>query len=327
MSNAPKTLQEAIIYFADFDQCKAFMVELRWPDGKVKCPRCGAEKVTWLAKPRVWKCYGKHESPTFTLKTGTIFEDSAVALEKWLPAVWLLVTCKNGISSYEVARDLGVSQKSAWHMMHRIRFALHHGSFEKLSGHVEADETFIGGKARNMHVAKRARRITGTGGKDKTPVMGILERGKDGKNSKVRTTVIPNRKKSAIQSEVRKHVEAGSALYSDALQSYKGLEGEYTHQVIDHAVAYVDGQVHTNGLENFWSLLKRSISGTYVSVEPFHLFRYLDEQAYRYNNRKDEDGEKLNDFDRFKLAMTQVVGKRLTWGALTGKASDPPSAN
>jgi transposase-like protein len=271
MRNAPKTLQEAIIYFADFEQCRAFMVELRWPDGKVKCPRCDAEKVTWLAKPRVWKCYGKHDSPTFTLKTGTIFEDSPIALEKWLPAVWLLVTCKNGISSYEVARDLGISQKSAWHMMHRIRFALHHGSFEKLSGHVEADETFIGGKARNMHVAKRARRITGTGGKDKTPVIGILERGKDGKPSKVRTTVISNRKKHAIQSEVRKHVEAGSALYSDALQSYKGLEGEYAHQVIDHAVAYVDGQVHTNGLENFWSLLKRSISGTYVSVEPFPL--------------------------------------------------------
>ncbi len=322
MNSAPKTLQEAIIYFADFEQCKAFMVELRWPDGKVKCPRCSAEKVTWLAKPHVWKCYGKHESPTFTLKTGTIFEDSAVALEKWLPAVWLLVTCKNGISSYEVARDLGVSQKSAWHMMHRIRFALHAGSFEKFSGHVETDETFIGAKARNMHKNVRARRITGTGGKDKTPVMGILERGKDGKNSKVRTTVVPNRKKSALQAEVRRHVEAGSALYSDALKSYNGLEREYAHQVIDHAEAYVDGQVHTNGLENFWSLLKRSISGTYVSVEPFHLFRYLDEQAYRFNNRKD-----MNDFDRFKLAMTQVVGKRLTWDALTGKASDPPSVN
>jgi transposase-like protein len=319
---APKTLQEAIIYFANFEQCRAFMISLRWPDGAVRCPRCGSEKVTWLAKARVWKCYAKHESPTFTLKTGTIFEDSAIALEKWLPAIWLLVACKNGISSYEVARDLGVSQKSAWHMMHRIRFALHSGSFEKMSGHVEADETFIGGKARNMHVAKRARRITGTGGKDKTPVMGILERGKDGKSSKVRTTVISNRKKSAIHAEVRKHVEAGSALYSDALQSYNGLDREYAHQVIDHAEAYVDGQVHTNGLENFWSLLKRSISGTYVSVEPFHLFRYLDEQAYRYNNRKE-----MNDFDRFKLAMSQIVGKRLTWDVLTGKTECPPSVN
>jgi transposase-like protein len=318
MSNAPKTLQEAIIYFADFENCKAFMVSLRWPDGVVKCPRCGAEKVTWLANARVWKCYGKHESPTFTLKTGTIFEESAIALEKWLPAVWLLVTCKNGISSYEVGRDLGVSQKSAWHMMHRIRFALHQGSFEKmLTGHVEADETFLGGKARNMHASKRARRITGTGGKDKTPVLGILERG-----GKVRTAVIPNRKRKALHAEVRKHVEAGSALYTDALQSYEGLD-EFQHQVVDHAVQYVDGQIHTNGLENFWSLLKRSIGGTYVSVEPFHLFRYLDEQAYRYNNRKETD-----DFGRFKIAMSQIVGKRLTWDALTGKRPDnPPSVN
>jgi transposase-like protein len=197
-------------------------------------------------------------------------------------------------------------------MAHRIRFALHHGSFEKFSGHVEADETFIGGKARNMHVGKRARRITGTGGKDKTAVMGILERG-----GKIKTVVIPNRKRKAIQSEVQKHVEAGSALYTDALLSYEGLAGEYAHQVIDHAVAYVDGKVHTNGLENFWSLLKRGISGTYVSVEPFHLFRYLDEQSFRYNYRKE-----MSDFDRFKLAASQIVGKRLMWNDLTGKQPD-----
>ena len=147
-----------------------------------------------------------------------------------------------------------------------------------------------------MHAGKRARRITGTGGKDKTAVIGILERG-----GKVRTAVVPNRRKNALQTEVSKHVEAGSALYTDALLSYDGLESEYAHQVVDHAVEYVDGKIHTNGLENYWSLLKRSISGTYVSVEPFHLFRYLDEQAYRYNNRKDET-ETAHDFDRFKLA-------------------------
>jgi transposase-like protein len=237
-------------------------------------------------------------------------EDSAISLDKWLVAMWLIVTCKNGISSMEISRDLGITQKSAWHLAHRIRFALHHGTFDKmLSGHVEVDETFIGGKSRNMHVAKRARRITGTGGKDKTPVMGILERG-----GKVRTTVVPNRKKKALQAEVRKHVEAGSALYSDALLSYQGLSGDYAHQVVDHAVEYVSGNVHTNGLENFWSLLKRSLSGTYVSVEPFHLFRYLDEQAYRFNNRQDMD-----DYDRFKLAASQIVGKRLTWNQVTGK--------
>jgi transposase-like protein len=316
---SPRTLQDAIIHFKEYQNCKAFMMELRWPDGKVSCPHCGSEHVTYLEKARVWKCYAGHDRPRFSLKTGTIFEDSPLGLDKWLTAVWLVVNCKNGISSYEAHRDLGVTQKSTWFMNHRIRFALHSGSFDKpLSGEVEADETFIGGKARNMHKSKRAKNITGTGGKDKTAVMGILERG-----GKVRTTVVPNRKKKALQAEVRKHVEAGSALYTDALRSYDGLD-EFEHQVIDHAVQYVDGKVHTNGMENFWSLLKRGLNGTYISVEPFHLFRYLDEQAYRYNNRKEMD-----DFDRFRLAMTQIVGKRLTWDRLTGKttAECPPTAN
>jgi len=320
---APRTLQEAIIHFQDFENCKSFMTELRWPDGVVRCPHCGSDHVIWLANARIWKCYSKHDRPRFSLKTGTIFEDSPIGLDKWLTAVWLIVNCKNGISSYEVHRDLDITQKSAWFMDHRIRFALHQGSFEKmLSGEVEADETFIGGKARFMHEWKRAVRITGTGGKDKTAVMGILERGKDGKQSKVRTKIVANRKKHALQSEVRKHVEAGSALYTDDLNSYKGLD-EFQHGVVDHAVQYVDGKIHTNGLENFWSLLKRGINGTYVSVEPFHLFRYLDEQAFRYNNRKDENGERLTDFDRFKLAMSQIVGKRLTWDRLTGKQAEP----
>jgi transposase-like protein len=309
----PSTLQEAIVYFADPKNCNSFLADLRWADGKVRCPNCGSDNVTYLASVNRYKCYGKHAKAQFSLKVGTIFEDSPIGLDKWLCAMWLIVNCKNGISSCEVARDLGITQKSAWFMDHRIRFALYSGSFEKLSGHVEADETFIGGKARNMHVAQRRRRITGTGGKDKTAVMGIVQRG-----GKVRTVVVPNRKKSALQAEVKKHVEAGSALYTDALLSYQGLESTYAHQVIDHAVAYVDGNVHTNTLENFWSLLKRGISGTYVSVGPFHLFRYLDEQAYRYNNRND-----MNDFDRFKLAASQIVGKRLTWDQVTGKNHEP----
>jgi transposase-like protein len=312
----PKTLQEAILYFSDFENCKKFMMELRWPNGTVCCPQCGSDNVTYLAKARVWKCYTGHPRAKFSLKTGTIFEDSPLPLDKWVAAVWLIVDCKNGISSYEVARDLGVSQKSAWHMMHRIRFALHGGPFEKFSGEVEADETFIGGKARNMHMAQRRRRITGTGTKDKTAVMGFLERG-----GKVRTIVVPNRRKHALQGEVRKHVEAGAALYTDALLSYSGLDANYAHQVIDHATAYVDGKIHTNGLENFWSLLKRGINGTYVSVEPFHLFRYLDEQSFRYNNRATPDNP-MGDFDRFKMAMSQIVGKRLTWNQLTGKQAD-----
>ena len=185
------------------------------------------------------------------------------------------------------------------------------GSFSKLSGEIEADETFIGGKARNMHIEKRMRRITGTGGKDKVPVLGIMERG-----GKVRTVVVPNRKKKALQSEVRKHVEAGSALYTDALLSYEGLAGEYAHRVVDHALQYVDGKVHTNSMENFWSLLKRMISGTYVSVEPYHLHRYLDEQALRFNERKMTPAEK------FAAVMANVSGKQLTWNQVTGKGQD-----
>jgi transposase-like protein len=312
----PTSLQEAILYFSDFENCRTFMVALRWPDGVVKCPTCGSDKVTWLANARLWKCYGDHERPKFSMKTGTLFEDSPLSLDKWLTAAWLICNCKNGISSYEIGRDLNISQKSAWHMMHRLRFAFHHGSFDKLSGQIEADETFIGGKARNMHAAKRARKITGTGGKDKAAVMGILERG-----GKVRATVVPNRKKKALQSEIREHVLAGSVIFTDALKSYDGLD-EFQHEVIDHAVSYVDGEVHTNGLENFWSLLKRGLHGTYISVEPFHLFRYVDEQAFRFNNRKG-----MNDFDRFKLAMSQIVGKRLTWDQLTGKAVSPTQAN
>ncbi len=287
------------------------MVQHRWPNG-VTCPRCGGTKVLFQAKYNRWQCGSKHALRQFTAKTGTIFEDSPLSLDKWLLAMWQVVNCKNGVSSYEIHRAIGVTQKTAWFMDHRIRVALGMATPDKFSGHVEADETFIGGKARNMHATTRALKITGTGGKDKTAVMGILERGADGKASKVRTTVISNRKKKAIHGEVRKHVEAGAALYSDALKSYEGLD-EFEHQVIDHAVAYVDGQVHTNGLENFWSLLKRGINGTYVSVEPFHLFRYLDEQAFRFNNRKMTDGE------RFSLAVSGIVGKRLTFDQLTGK--------
>jgi transposase-like protein len=310
--DTPKTLLEAVKYYADFEHCKAVMIEARWPDGIVRCPTCGSNHVKYLENARVWKCYGKHPRPKFSLKVGTIFEDSPLGLDKWLPTVWFLTNCKNGISSYEIARALGVTQKTAWFMLHRVRKALQAGTLMKLDGEVEVDETFIGGKARNMHVAQRQRRITGTGGTDKTAVMGIVKRG-----GEVRTVVVPDRRKHTLQAEVEKNVQAGAALYSDDLRSYDGLAGRYAHQVVDHAVVYVDGKVHTNTLENFWSLLKRGIHGTYVSVEPFHLHRYLDEQTFRYNNRKNGDG----DAGRFTLALSQIVGKRLTYDELTGKAA------
>ncbi|HEV2233027.1 MAG TPA: IS1595 family transposase [Terriglobia bacterium] len=303
----PKTLLDAVKFFGEYENCQKFMVEARWPDGIIRCPNCNSERVTYMEKTRRWKCYGKHPRAQFTLKVGTIFEDSPIPLEKWLPTLWLIVNCKNGISSYEVARDLGVTQKTAWFMLHRLRLAMQTGQLMKLKGEVEVDETFIGGKARNMHIEKRRTRITGTGGKDKTVVMGFLQRG-----GAVCAEVVGSRKKKELQAEVKKHVQAGSALYSDALQSYDGLEGEYAHKVIDHAVAYVAGRVHTNGMENFWSLLKRGLKGTYVSVEPFHLFRYLDEQTLRFNLRKTDD------FGRFLAVLAQVVNRRLTNNELIG---------
>src|SRR6266550_2876744 len=293
----PQNLLEAVRYFSDLDVCTDFVAKLRWPNGPV-CPKCGGVEHSYLTTRRLWKC--KACKKQFSVKVGTIFEDSALGLDKWLPAVWLAANAKNGISSHELGRALGITQKSAWFMLHRIRLAMRTGSFEKLSGEVEVDETFIGGKARNMHVAQRKRRITGTGGKDKTAVVGFIERG-----GRVQTVVVENRKKKILQAEVKKRVEAGAALYTDELLSYEGLAGEYAHKVINHAVQYVDGAVHTNTMENFWSLLKRGINGTYVSVEPFHLFRYLDEQAFRYNERE------LTDAERFEKTLSAIVGKRL----------------
>jgi transposase-like protein len=240
-------------------------------------------------------------------------EDSALGLDKWLVAIWMQTSCKNGVSSWEIHRALGITQKCAWHMLHRIRLALQDDNCgSKLSGEVEVDETFIGGKARNMHRAKRERVITGTGGKDKTVVMGLMERG-----GNVRAMVVDNRRKKELQKQVREHVEAGAAIFSDELKSYAGLSADYQHAVINHAVEYVNGKVHTNGMENFWSLLKRGLHGTYISVEPFHLFRYIDEQVFRYNNRND-----MNDGDRFSLAVSQIAGKRLTYAEVTGKVGE-----
>ena len=307
----PKSLQEAILYFSNPDNCLSYLVARRWPKG-VTCPTCGSEKVSFSASRRIWQCGSHHAKRQFSVKVGTIFEDSPISLDKWLAATWMLTNCKNGISSYEVARAIGVTQKSAWFMLHRVRLALQDETFGQLTGEVEVDETFIGGKARNMQLAKRAKKITGTGGKDKMPVLGMLQRG-----GNVRTSVIPNRRKNALQTKVHQDVTVGSALFTDSLPSYNGLEAEYAHQIIDYAVAYVDGRVHTNGLENYWALLKRGIKGTYVSVEPFHLFRYLDEQSFRYNQR-----ELPNDGDRFSNAVSQVIGKHLTWDKLTGKEPD-----
>jgi transposase-like protein len=302
----PKTLQQAIIYFSDAKNCNDFMVAMRWPDGQVQCPRCGSENVTYLETARVWKCYSKHPKAKFSLKVGTIFEDSPLGLDKWFTAMWLIANCKNGISSYELGRHLGITQKAAWHVNHRIRLAMQNGSLAKLSGHIEVDETFIGGLARNRHSNKR--KHEGTGGAGKVAVMGLLER-----RGEVRTHVLTNTQATTLQPHVRRNVEAGSNLYTDKYPGYKHLDDDFIHGVINHAVEYVRGNVHTNGIENFWSLLKRTLKGTYVSVEPFHLFRYLDEQAYRFNKRK------MTDFQRFIGVVEMVTGKRLEYKQLVGR--------
>jgi transposase-like protein len=314
-----KTLQQAIRYFGDEQVCIDTIAKLRWPNGPI-CPACDGTEHYYLKTQKRWKC--KKCSKQFSVKVGTIFEDSPISLDKWLTGLWMLVNCKNGISSYEVGRDLGLTQKSAWFMLQRLRLALQTKSLVKLGGEgktVEVDETFIGGKSRNMHKEVRARRINGTGGRDKMLVVGFLERG-----GKVQTSVPPNRRKKTLHKEVRQNVGVGSILFTDALPSYNDLEKDYAHKVIDHAVAYVDGAVHTNGMENYWSLLKRGIKGTYVSVEPFHLFRYLDEQAFRFNNRATKENP-TNDAGRFDLALSQIAGKRLTFAEVTGKVE--PSAS
>jgi transposase-like protein len=315
----PESLQEAIQYFSDPDNCLRYMMARRWRDGVVRCPNCNSDKVQFIATRRMFECKMKHDKRQFSVKVGTVMEDSPIGLDKWLTAMWLIATCKNGISSYEIARDVKITQKSAWFMLHRLRAAMQDETLgSKLTGEVEADETFIGGKARNMHKSVKARRITGQGRnvEDKAIVMGVLERG-----GRVRTQIIKDRQKETLQPIVRKHVHAGTVLFTDEMGGYQGLQGEFEHQIINHAVQYVNGRIHTNGLENFWSLLKRGLGGTYVSVEPFHLFRYLDEQTFRYNNRATKDNP-LTDADRFDLAVSQIVGKRLTYKELTGKVRE-----
>jgi transposase-like protein len=301
----PQTLLEAIRYFSDLDVATEYMAKLRWPNGPV-CPRCGGVAHSYISTRRLWKC--RECQKQYSVKLGTIFEDSPLGLDKWLPAVWLIANSKNGISSHELARSLGTTQKSAWFMLHRIRLAMQTGSFNLLDGEVEVDETFIGGRARNMHKDVRARKIKGTGGKGKTVVVGIKQRG-----GEVRASVAPNTKRPALVSQVEQHVAPGASVYTDTHRSYITLRQSYAHETVDHAEKYVDGQVHTNGLENFWSLLKRGLNGTYVSVEAFHLFRYLDERLLAYNLRE------LSDYGRFATVLKAAAGRRLTYAELTGK--------
>jgi transposase-like protein len=284
----PSTLVEAVRYFASPDVCLSFMVSIRWPDGSVTCPVCGADGPRFIASRRIWQCGKAHAKRQFSIKTGTIFEDSPLGMDKWLPAVWMIVNDKNGISSYELGRAIGVTQKSAWFMLHRIRTAMQNKSFSKLRGIVEADETFIGGKLKNMHKTERLR-VLGSrrgGNAPKAIIMGMLERG-----GEIRAHVIPDTSGDVLKGAIREHVSAGSDVRTDSWRGYRGLNPDYVHRYVNYMKEYVRGSVHTNGLENFWALLKRAIKGTYVNVEPFHLHRYVDEQAFRFNNREASGGD------------------------------------
>jgi len=322
----PNTLQEAITYFADPERAFEYAKQLRWPDGKVVCPRCGSEKNSFVKTRRLWFCYGCKKQ--FTVKVKTIFEDSPIGLDKWMTAVWMLSNCKNGISSHELARALGITQKSAWFMLHRIREALKEPTFggSKLGGEgseLETDETFIGGRVQNMHKSRRLR-YQQSGGRDggKTVVQGILDRDM----RKVRATVVPDVKRETLQNAILRNIKYGSTVYTDDAVGYDRLNWHFVHDVVNKTEAYVRGRVHVNGMENFWSLLKRGLKGTYVCVEPFHLSRYVDEQAFRFNHRKHEDRTKMTDGERFTQAMRQIVGRRLTYSDLTGKSDSPHHA-
>lgn len=302
----PATLLDAIRYFSDQDVCLRFVADLRWPDGP-SCPRCESKQVGFIKTRRLWTC--KRCKKQFSVKVGTIFEDSPICLDKWLCAIWMIVNAKNGVSSYEIARSIGVTQKTAWFLAHRIRLALQRKSFGKLKFSVEADETFIGGKARFMHKDKKDK-LPGGGPGGKAIVMGVLER-----HGKVRLQVIKDATHDTLQRMIRQNVEKGAEVFTDQWRAYEGLSAGYLHRVINHAEAYVKGHIHTQGIENFWSLLKRGLTGTYISVEPFHLFRYLDEQAFRFNARL------ANDLERFMAAVSTIGGRRVTYQQLIGQTS------
>ena len=306
------TLQQAIQHFSDPDNCVKYMVEQRWPDGVVVCPTCGRKDVSWLATQRKWQCKSRHAKRQFSAKVGTIFEDSPLGLDKWILATWMITNCKNGVSSYEIARNIGVTQKSAWFMLHRIRLAMKDESPARSMGQagkpVEVDETFIGGKAKNKHLSARKQ------DEPKMVVMGMLDRS----SREVRAKVIPNAKRETLQAEILKNIVKVGTVYTDGHVGYDQLNQlRYIHETVNHVNEYVRGNVHTQGIENFWSCLKRTLTGTYVAVEPFHLDSYVDEQVFRFNNRKGK-----NDEQRFKKVLSQVAGKRLTYAELAGKVAD-----
>ena len=306
----PKTLLEAVAYFADPDVAEQYAAQIRWPNG-IACPRmgCGSGHVAYLKNAHRWYCNDCKKK--FSAKVNSVFEDSPIKFSRWLPAIWMLANDRNGISSLELSRALGVTQKTAWFMLHRIRLAIKGGSFEKLRGSVEADETYIGGSGsgrrgnlgRGATKGRKANPQTG-----KATVIGLMERG-----GRARAFTVPDSRKDTLIPKVIEHVAPGATIYTDSLHSYHDLNRSFRHFIINHAERYVDGHIHTNSIENFWSVLKRTIGGTYIAPRPQHLDRYLDEQIFRFNTREESDGP------RFAKALKGADCKRLTYKALIGK--------
>lgn len=308
--DTPQTLIEAVTYFSDHGRAHEHFVKVRWPNG-MACPRTGCGSADDIrsftsGKRKRFRCMECKRD--FTAKVGTIFEDSPLGLDKWLPAIWLLSNAKNGISSCELAKALGVTQKTAWFMLHRIRLAMRLGSFEEpLSGRVEADETFVGGKQRTKWRSRAGfRKLEHGPGTGKTTVLGMVQRSPQKGGSRVRAFVVPDHSKKSLLPRIYKNILPGSILYTDALRSYRDAGADYVHHFIDHSVKYVEGHVHTNTIENFWACLKRSLNGTYIAPRAFHLEAYVNEQVFRFNERGG------NDAQRFMTTTKAVDGKRLT---------------
>jgi transposase-like protein len=301
----PKTFLEAVTYFSSEVVCVEFLSNLKWGGAEKCCTRCGSTAVYGLRTRPVFKC--RDCKKQFSMKKDTIMEKSPLPMSKWLPVLWMVVNDKNGVSSYEVARGIGVSQQTAWFMTHRCREAIQNGSLVKLKGEVEIDETYVGGAAKFMHKKRKAEKLITPSHSGKTVVMGMVER-----KGEVRAKVVDSAKRRNLLPHVWENIEKGSKVYTDKLRSYDVLGEHYDHSSVDHMKTYVDGDTHTNTLENFWMLFKRSVKGTYVHIAPYHTDRYLDEQIFRYNNRKDTDS------GRFEKAALGIFGKRLTYAELTG---------
>lgn len=308
--DTPTTLLDASRYFADLDNCEAYMAEIRWPEGKPYCLSCGSDRVGRIETRRLLRC--KDCRRQFSHKVGTIFEDSPLGLDKWFVAVWAIANCKNGISSHELGRAIGVTQKTAWFMLHRIRKAMETKDFSKFDGPAEADTTYVGGKADNMHAARREKLIHGRGAVGKTAVHGVLQRTAGEAPSQVRAVVLAGADLSAERGQIARTVAPGAEVFTDDARIYDPLGETFRHDAVDHSREYVRGHVHTNGIENFWSLFKRTLNGTYTHVAPFHLGRYTTEQVFRFNARKGSDAT------RFRDALAGVFGRRLTYRLLAG---------